>query len=82
MKVYQLNNKLERKYFKLDLKDIKNDKELVKAIIKNYELFDYNSFGDYAIYVEKIPKKICKFKELTIILNKDSGETRYFSGLC
>lgn len=82
MKIYQLSSDLKRKYYNIDLKGVKNDKELVKTIIKNYELFDYNMFGEYAIYVENIPKKICDYKELTIILNKDSGEIRYFSGLC
>lgn len=34
----------------------------------------------YSVYVENIPKKICKYKEITIVID-DSG-IRYFSGLC
>lgn len=85
MKIYQLDNKLKRIYYNFDEIEKATDiKEVVKIISKNrddLQVYD-NRFMSYAVYVEKIPKKICKFKEITIVLDELNDNIRYFSGLC
>ena len=71
MKIYQLDNKLKRIYYNFDEIEKATDiKEVVKIISKNrddLQVYD-NRFMSYEVYVEKIPKKICKFKEITIVI--------------
>ena len=85
MKIYQLDNKLNRIYYNFDEIEKATDiKEIVKIISKNrddLQVYD-NRFMSYAVYVEKIPKKICKFKEITIVLDELNNNIRYFSSLC
>lgn len=85
MKIYQLDNKLKRIYYNFDEIEKATDiKEVVKIISKNrddLQVYD-NRFMSYAVYVEKIPKKICKFKEITIVLDELNDNIRYFSSLC
>lgn len=85
MKIYQLDNKLKRIYYNFDEIEKATDiKEIVKIISKNrddLQVYD-NRFMSYAVYVEKIPKKICKFKEITIVLDELNNNIRYFSSLC
>lgn len=85
MKIYQLDNKLKRIYYNFDEIEKATDiKEVVKIISKNrddLQVYD-NRFMSYAVYVEKIPKKICRFKEITIVLDELNNNIRYFSSLC
>lgn len=85
MKIYQLDDKMKRIYYTFDeVKNAKDIKEVVKIISKNrddLQIYD-NRFMSYAVYVEKIPKKICKFKEITIVLDELNNNIRYFSSLC
>lgn len=85
MKIYQLDNKLKRIYYNFDEIEKATDiKEVVKIISKNrddLQVYD-NRFMSYAVYVEKIPKKICKFKEITIVIDELNDNIRYFSSLC
>lgn len=85
MKIYQLDNKLKRIYYNFDeIKKATDIKEVVKIISKNrddLQVYD-NRFMSYAVYVEKIPKKICKFKEITIVIDELNDNIRYFSSLC
>lgn len=82
IKVYQLDNRLKRHEHQIDLKGVRDDKELVKRICKCRDEFFENMFDDITIYVENIPKKICNFKELTIVIDNHNHEVRYFSALC
>ena len=81
MRVYQLSNDFKRHYINVDLKGIKDLKELILKVakIKSNLIFD-SVLNCYAIYVGKIPKKLCNFKEITIVI--DNNNIRYFSGLC
>lgn len=85
MKIYQLDNKLKRIYYNFDEIEKATDiKEIVKIISKNrddLQVYD-NRFMSYAVYVEKIPKKICRFKEITIVIDELNDNIRYFSSLC
>lgn len=85
MKIYQLDNKLKRIYYNFDEIEKATDiKEVVKIISKNrddLQVYD-NRFMSYAVYVEKIPKKICRFKEITIVIDELNNNIRYFSSLC
>lgn len=85
MKIYQLDNKLKRIYYNFDeIEKATNIKEVVKIISKNrddLQVYD-NRFMSYAVYVEKIPKKICRFKEITIVIDELNDNIRYFSSLC
>lgn len=85
MKIYQLDNKLKRIYYNFDEIEKATDiKEVVKIISKNrddLQVYD-NRFMSYAVYVEKIPKKICRFKEITIVIDELNDNIRYFSSLC
>ena len=85
MKIYQLDNKLKRIYYNFDEIEKATDiKEVVKIIFKNrddLQVYD-NRFMSYAVYVEKIPKKICRFKEITIVIDELNDNIRYFSSLC
>lgn len=83
MKIYQLEN--EKRYdYDIDIEDVKNEVDLVKRISKNKDKFiiNYNLGNSIGIYVENIPKKICKYKELTIVIYLDTNEISYFSGMC
>ena len=81
MKIYQLDNKLKRHNVDICMNDINNIEMLVKRIAKNKCNLIYDKLLDsYSIYVENIPKKICKYKEITIVI--DDYGIRYFSGLC
>ena len=84
MKIYQLDDKMKRIYYDFDITEVKTIKDLVKLISKNrddLEVYD-NRFKSYAVYVEKIPKKLCEYKEITIVLDELNGSIRYFSSLC
>lgn len=85
MKIYQLDNKLKRIYYNFDEIEKATDiKEVVKIISKNrddLQVYD-DRFMSYAVYVEKIPKKICRFKEITIVIDELNDNIRYFSSLC
>lgn len=85
MKIYQLDNKLKRIYYNFnEIEKATDIKEVVKIISKNrddLQVYD-NRFMSYAVYVEKIPKKLCKFKEITIVLDELNNNIRYFSSLC
>lgn len=84
MKIYQLDNNLKRINYNFDIKNAKNIEELVKLVAKNkkdLKIFD-KTFKSYAIYIENIPKKICKYKEITIIIDILNNNIRYFSSLC
>ncbi len=81
MKIYQLDSELKRHDIMIFTKDLENVEDLVKRIAKNKWKLMYDRLLDnYSVYVENIPKKICKYKEITIVID-DSG-IRYFSGLC
>ena len=81
MKIYQLDNELKRHNIMIFTKDIESIEELVKRIEKNKWKLMYDTLlNSCSVYVENIPKKICKYKEITIVID-DSG-IRYFSGLC
>lgn len=85
MKIYQLDDKMKRIYYTFDeVKNAKDIKEVVKIISKNRDdLKVYDSrFMSYAVYIEKIPKKLCEFKEITIVLDELNNNIRYFSSLC
>lgn len=84
MKIYQLDKNLKRIYYNFNITDIKDIKDLVKYISKNRDdLKIYDSrFKCYSIYIENIPKKICKYKEITLVLDELNKEIRYFSSLC
>lgn len=83
MKIYQLNGG-ERYDFKInEVKNAKNVEELVKIICRYRHIFDYNMFfGDITIYLEDIPKRLSKYKELTIVIDLKNHNIRYFSSLC
>lgn len=85
MKIYQLDKNLKKIYYEFkEVENAKDIKEVVKIISKNrddLQIYD-NRFMSYAVYVEKIPKKICKFKEITIVLDELNNNIRYFSSLC
>lgn len=84
MKIYQLDNNLKKIYYDFDIEGIKDIKELVKLISKKRKclrVYD-KTFMSYAVYVEKIPKKVCGFKEITIVLDELNHSIRYFSSLC
>lgn len=84
MKIYQLDSNLKRISYNFDTKNVKNIEELVKLVAKNkkdLKIFD-KTFKSYAIYIESIPKKICKYKEITIIIDTLNNNIRYFSSLC
>jgi len=83
MEIYQLTNDLKRVYYTLDLKGVNTIKDLIKVVAKNKKQFIYdNLLNCYEIYVEKIPKKIAKYSNLTIVLDMENLEIRYFSDLC
>lgn len=81
MRFYQLSGDLKRHYINVDLKGIKDLKGIILKLakIKSDLIFD-SVLNCYSIYVEKIPKKLCNFKEITIIIEGEN--IRYFSGLC
>ena len=81
-KVFDYLNKMKAGWNDQDnLNYIESIEELVKRIAKNKWKLMYDRLLDsYSVYVENIPKKICKYKEITIVID-DSG-IRYFSGLC
>lgn len=81
MKIYQLDSELKRHDIAMFTKDIESIEELVKRVAKNKWKLMYDRLLDsYSVYVENIPKKICEYKKITIVID-DSG-IRYFSGLC
>ena len=80
MKIFQLYN-FRRHYIDLDTKNISNLEELVKLISKNRCKLKYNNnLKCYGVYIEKIPKRISKYSEITVVMDYDN--IRYFSGLC
>lgn len=81
MAIYQLSGDLKRHYINVDLSGIKSIKELILKVAKMKSDLIFDSvLNCYSIYVENIPKKLCDFKEITIII--DNNNIRYFSGLC
>lgn len=83
MKIYQLTSDLKKVWHNLDLEGVKTIKDLIKVVARNREQFIYDDLLNcYEIYVEKIPKKIAKYNELTIVLDMENLEIRYFSDLC
>lgn len=84
MKIYQLDNKLNRIYYDFNVKDAKNIEEVIKIISKNRDkLLVYNNMMQgYGVYVEKIPKRICNLDEITIVIDEFNHNIRYFSSLC
>ena len=81
MKIYQIDSELKRHDKEKFTKDINNVETLVKRIAKDkYKLIYDKSLNCYSIYVENIPKKICEYKEITIII--DNSGIRYFSDSC
>lgn len=80
MKFYQLDNKLKRRYINIDTKKIRTLKDLIKLIYSNKDLLEYDSLNIRSCYIENIPKKICNYKDITIVI--DNNSIRYFSSLC
>ena len=81
MKIYQLDSELKRHDIMIFTKDLESIEELVKRVAKNkWKLMYDRLLNSCSVYVENIPKEICKYKEITIVID-DSG-IRYFSGLC
>ena len=80
MRVYQINSKLKKIYYDIDFTGVKNEVDLVKRVRKYKDFFIKDN--SYGVYVEKIPKKIWKYNNLTIIIDIANNETRYFSDLC
>lgn len=80
MRFYQLSGDLKRHYINVDLKGIKDLKSVILKVakIKSDLIFD-SVLNCYSIYVENIPKKMCDFKEITIIIEGEN--IRYFNGL-
>ena len=73
MRFYQL----KRHYINVDLKGIK---DLKGAILKVAKIKSDLIFDKVLNCQENIPKKLCDFKEITIIIEGEN--IRYFSGLC
>lgn len=80
MKFYQLDNKLKKQYIKIDTKEVRTLKDLIKLIYSNKDLLKYDSLNIKSCYVENIPEKICNYKDITVII--DNNSIRYFSSLC
>ena len=67
MKIYQLDSELKRHDIMIFTKDIESIEELVKRVAKNkWKLMYDRLLNSCSVYVENIPKKICKYKSYKI----------------